>query len=126
MYMDDFPRFHLDDEESKERTEEEGSRLEEIAGPHLLGMIVEERFPVLSTGSFWANLLHILLNSPFTDPNIQFEGFPADALRSPKPIVCRHLLDQGNRLWREPRLSRARLRCVFPEHDASAEVSPAG
>jgi len=30
-----------------------------------LGMVVEERFPVLSTGSFWVNLLHILLNSPF-------------------------------------------------------------
>jgi len=26
---------------------------------------IRVEFPVLSTGSFWANLLHILLNSPF-------------------------------------------------------------
>src|SRR2546427_424686 len=28
-------------------------------------MIAQERFPGLSRGSFWANLLHILLDAPF-------------------------------------------------------------
>ena len=56
-------------------------------------MIVQERCPVLSSGSFWANLPHILLNGPFTHPNIQLEEFPTDALRSPESVVCRHLLD---------------------------------
>jgi hypothetical protein len=37
--MDDLTRFQIDDEESKERTKEEGSRLQEIAGPHLCGMM---------------------------------------------------------------------------------------
>jgi hypothetical protein len=32
------------------------------------------------------------------------------------PIVCRHILDQDDRLGRELRLSRARLRFVFPKH----------
>ena len=69
-------------EERKKRTEEEGRRLEEITGPHIFCMIAEERFPVLSTGSLWANLPHILLNGPFTHWNIQLEKFPTDTLRS--------------------------------------------
>jgi hypothetical protein len=39
IHMDDLTRFQIDDEESKERTKEEGSRLQEIAGPHLCGMM---------------------------------------------------------------------------------------
>ena len=50
-----------------------------------------------------------------TSPNTQLEEFPADALCSPESIVCCHLLDQDDRLGRELRLSRARLRFVFPE-----------
>ena len=79
-------------------------------------MIAEERFPVLSTGSLWANLPHILLNGPFTHWNIQLEKFPTDTLRSPESVVCCHLLDQGDRLGREPRLSRVRPRFVLPEY----------
>jgi len=45
--MDDFPRFELDDEERKERTEKEISDLEEITGPDFSGMIAQERRPVL-------------------------------------------------------------------------------
>jgi len=37
--MDDLTRLQLDDEEGKKRTEEEGSRLQEIAGLHLCGMM---------------------------------------------------------------------------------------
>ena len=32
------------------------------------------------------------------------------------PAVCRHLLDEGDRFEREPRLSRMRPRCALPEH----------
>ena len=73
IHMHNLPRLQLDDEEGKERTEEEIRDLQEITGPHLCHMIAQERFPVLSTGSFWANLLHIPLDGPFTDPNIQLE-----------------------------------------------------
>src|SRR5207248_4593359 len=61
IHMHDLARLQLDEEESKERTEEEIRDLEEIAGPHLCSMIAQESPPVLSTGSLWANLLHILL-----------------------------------------------------------------
>jgi len=66
------PRLQFDEKESKEWTEEEVRDLEEIAGPHLCGMSAQERPPVLSTGSFWANRLHILLNGPF-----DFSEYPA-------------------------------------------------
>ena len=45
--MDDFPRFQLDDEERKERTDKEISDLEEITCPDFSGMIAEESRPVL-------------------------------------------------------------------------------
>ncbi len=79
-------------------------------------MIVQERFPVLSRGAFWANLLHILLDRPFTDPNIQLEEFTANALGSPHSVVCCHFLDQADGLGRQLRLPRARPGFVLPEH----------
>ncbi len=93
IHVDDLSRFQVDDEESKKRTEEKVRDLEKIAGPNLCSMIVQESSPVLSTRSFEANWLHILLNGPFTYPNIQLEEFPTDALGPPEPVVCRHLLD---------------------------------
>ena len=38
------------------------------------------------------------------------------------PVVCRHLLDEGNRFEREPRLSRMRPRCALPEHTEELTV----
>jgi len=63
--MDDLPRLQLDDEESKERTEEEIRHLQEITGPDLCCMIAQEDFPVLSRGVCLATLLHIFLDGPF-------------------------------------------------------------
>ena len=82
--VDDFPRFKFDDEEGKERTKEEICDLQEITGPHLCRMIAQERFPALPTGSFGANLLHILLNGPFTDPNIQQKRVPHGCAQLPR------------------------------------------
>jgi hypothetical protein len=90
---------------SQHRTEEEIGHLQKITSPHPCRMITQECFPILSTGSFGANLLHVLLDGSFAHPNIQLEEFPMDTLRSPKPIICCHLLDQANRLKRKPQLS---------------------
>jgi hypothetical protein len=70
--VDDLARLQLDDEESKQWTEEEIRHLQEITSPDLCCMVAQERFPVLSTGSFGANRLHILLNRPF-----DFSAYPA-------------------------------------------------
>ncbi len=53
IYMDNFPRLQLDNEERKKWAKEEGSRLQEITGPHLCCMIVQECSPGLPTGSKW-------------------------------------------------------------------------
>ena len=50
-YVDDLPRFQFNEEKRKERTKEEGSRLEKITGPDFPGMIAEERRPPLPS---WA------------------------------------------------------------------------
>src|SRR5260370_24674629 len=73
IYMDDLARFEFDDEESKKGTKKEIRYLQAITSPHLCHMVAQERLPGLSMGSFGANVLHILLNRPFTDPNIQLE-----------------------------------------------------
>jgi len=52
-------------EESKERTEEEIRHLQETTGPDVFCMIAQKRFPSLSMGACWANLLHILLDGSF-------------------------------------------------------------
>jgi hypothetical protein len=78
-------------------------------------MIAQERFPVLSTSSFWTSVLYILLNSAFADPNPQLEEFPTDTFCSPESVVGCHLLNQANRLRREPRLSRMNFGFMLPE-----------
>ncbi len=91
-----FRDAQFDDEESKKRTEEEVSDLQKITGPHPCSMITQEGFPALSTGSFWVKLLYILLDGPFTDPNIQLEELAPNAFCPPESIVGGHLPDQRN------------------------------
>jgi hypothetical protein len=55
-------------EERKERTEEEIRHWQEITGPDVFCMIAQERFPGLSMGACWANLLHILLDGSLDSP----------------------------------------------------------
>ena len=93
IHMDDLPRLQLDNEEGEKGTKEEISDLQEITGPHLGRMIVEKGPPSLSTSASWMDLLHILLNGPFTHVNIQLEKFSTNTFRSPKSIVCRHFFD---------------------------------
>jgi hypothetical protein len=51
-----------------------------------------------------------------TSPNIQFEYLATYPLRSPEPVVSRHLLDQADRFRRKPRLSCMHLRFALPEY----------
>jgi hypothetical protein len=114
--MDHLPRLQLDDEEGQKRTEKEIGPLQTIAGPHLCHMLVQEWFPRLSTGSFWADLVPLLLDGPFPDANIACEKFTPHALRTPKSLGRCHLLPQADRLRRPFRLAHARFGCVLPEH----------
>jgi hypothetical protein len=96
--VDDFPRFQFDEEKRKERTKEEGSRLEKITGPDFSSMIAEERRPLLPAWAREANVPHVFLDGPLTHANIQLEQLASDALRFPEPIRACHFLDQCDRL----------------------------
>jgi hypothetical protein len=85
-------------------------------------MIAQKRLPVLAMSLFWAKLLHILLNRPFTYANIQLEELATDTLRSPKSVVCCHFLDQRHGLKRESGLLRMRLGFMFPEQTKKLTV----
>src|SRR5260370_25936434 len=88
IHMNHSPRLQFDEEKGKKRMEERVRDLQKITGPYLCHMIAQERFPALSTGSFWANLLHILLDGPFTHPNIQLEELTPNALRPQSRLVA--------------------------------------
>lgn len=72
IHMHHPPRLQFDEEKGKKRTEEEIRDLQKITGPYLCRMIAQEDFPALSPGSFWAKVLHILLDGPF-----DFSEYPA-------------------------------------------------
>ena len=109
---------------AKKRAKEEIVHLQEVTGPHPCRMIAQEGFPGLSTRSFFRSQLQILLNGPFTYPNIQLEQLTPNALCSPETIGCRHFPDQVDCLQRKSRCSLLRFRFVLPE-DAEDLTVPA-
>ncbi len=80
--MDHSARVQFDDEEGEERTEEEVSDWEKVAGPDLLGMGVYERPPRLSSWPGGTDQPHVLLNGALADADAQFEQFAPDPLCS--------------------------------------------
>lgn len=107
--MDHFSRLQFDDEKGEERAEEEVSDLQEIAGPNLSSMIVQECRPILSSRSRDAHLPHIFLDRSLTYANIQLEQLTTNALGSPELVVLGHCLDQGDGLWSNLRFVRGHL-----------------
>ena len=71
--MHHFARVQFDDEERKKRTEEQISDWQEITGPDLLSMGVEEGFPVLSSWPGSARLSHVFLDRACADAQTQLE-----------------------------------------------------
>jgi hypothetical protein len=82
-HVDHSPRVEFDDEEGEERTEEKLSHWQEVAGPDLLGMAVNERPPRLSLWSCATDLPHVLLNGAFAHVNAQLQEFTTNPFCSP-------------------------------------------
>ena len=59
-----------------------------------------------------------------TSPNIQLEEFTANTLRSPRPVVCCHFLDQADGLRRQLRLARARPGFALPKYTEELTMPP--
>jgi hypothetical protein len=71
--MHDLSRLQFDDEEGEKWTKEEVRYRQEIASPYLCCMIAQKGLPGLATRALWTDLLHILLDRPFTRVDIQLE-----------------------------------------------------
>jgi hypothetical protein len=65
--MDHFARVQEGVEESKQGAKEEVGDLQEITGPYILRMVVQESGPVLSSLSWGASMPHVLPNGAFAD-----------------------------------------------------------
>jgi len=94
----------LDHEKGKERAKEEIGYLQEVTSPDVLGMVVQERRPILPSWSWCANSSHVFLNGALADMNTKLKSILANPLSSPESILRCHFPDQGNSLWRYPRL----------------------
>ena len=112
--MNDFSALQLDNEEGKERAKEQVDDRQEVAGPHVVCMVVQEGAPGLSRRA-GAWMAHILLDRALGDVNPQFEQFPADTLGSPLTIVAGHGFDQSDGLGRDFGCPRSRFRSLPPE-----------
>ncbi len=66
-HMDDSARVQIDEEEGKQGAKEEVGDLQEITGPYILRVVVQESGPVLSSLSWGASMPHVLLNGAFAD-----------------------------------------------------------
>ena len=102
--MDHPSRLQFDEEEGEERSKKEIGDLQEVARPDLSCVSAQKRAPLLTLWLGCANRPHVLLNSSLADMNAQFQQFPTNPFSTPKPIVLRHLPDQGDRFGGDLRL----------------------
>jgi hypothetical protein len=66
-------RFQFDKKESEERSKEEVSHLQEVAGPDLSGVVAQKGCPRLASWLVGSNSSHILLDGALAHPNAQFQ-----------------------------------------------------
>src|SRR5215469_12058712 len=123
-HMDDLTRVQINDEEGKQGAKEEVGDLQEITGPDVFGMIVQEGLPGLSSWPCGTDLPHVLLNGPLADVDSQFEQFATNTLCSPQAIVPGHLLDQGHGLLGDPWLERSCPGLVLPKELEALAMPP--
>jgi hypothetical protein len=112
--MDHSSCLELDKEECEERSKEEISHLQEVAGPDICRVIAQKGRPVLSSGLQDANVPHIHLNSPLAHMNVQFQEFSTNPFSAPESILRCHLPDQGDGFRGYLRLMRSGLRLALP------------
>ena len=73
----------MDDDEDEQRAKQHIEGLEEITGPYVAGVVVEESGPGLIGSARSSDLTQIRLNRALAHPDMQFEQLPANALCSP-------------------------------------------
>jgi hypothetical protein len=96
--MNHSPCLEFDDKEGKERSKAEIAQLQEVAGPDIFGMVVQEGRPLLPPWQISVSRAHVLLDGTLAHLNAQLKSIPANTLSTPESILRRHLLDHGNGL----------------------------
>ncbi len=104
-HMHDPSRPEFSNHEGEQRPKQQVMDLEEVACPDFAGMVPEEGGLRLVARTGRTGLTHIPLDGPLRDLDVQLEQFALNALRAPQPVVGCHLLDQGDRLHGNLRLS---------------------
>ena len=79
----------MDDEKEEDRAEEEVVALDEITGPDVLGVILDERGPCVAARLASAGP-HVLLDRSLAHADTELEQLAADALGSPETILGGH------------------------------------
>jgi hypothetical protein len=110
----------LDDEEREDGPEEGVEGLDEVAGSDVLGVVGEERLPVLRRLLRLPDSAHVALDRALADLDAELEEPASDALRTPR-VLPRNLLDEVDGLLGDPRLWAAGS--GLPAPDEIEEVS---
>lgn len=71
-------QFH--NEKDKDGMESEINNRQEITGPNVVGMVMQERGPRLSGFSWWLHPLHVTLDGALRNLDPPFEELTAEAL----------------------------------------------
>ncbi len=107
-------RAQLDDEEDKD-LEEEINHRKEVAGPHVVCIILQERVPILRRRRGWPYATQVGADGVLGDADTQFEQFAADPFRTPARILGGHLLNQVHHVLAEMRPPKAGTTLEPPE-----------
>jgi hypothetical protein len=67
-------------EEREERSKEEISHLQEVTGPDVHCVVVQERRPLLSSWSWCVNMWHVLLDGALAHLHAEFQQFSTNPL----------------------------------------------
>ena len=74
--MNTFARPELQNKEREQGPKPEIGDLEDVAGPDLMGVVVEEGSPALAMFMRWSSLAHILLHRALADLDAQVHYLP--------------------------------------------------
>ena len=110
--MHDLSGFVFHEHQHIQGLEENGVDDCEVAGPHLLGMILEKRPPILTGSS--PDLFHVFADGVFVQLDAQFEQLPLNLLGLPERILSSHLSDEVDGLLWNARFVALYLGFSFP------------
>lgn len=110
--MHDAACFQFYEDEDVQRAKEQSMNDSEIAGPDVLGVVLQEGGPGLTRGSTIFG--QILLNRPLADLDPQLKQLALDSFRAPQMVFPGHLPDQIDCFLGDARFSLLVLRFASP------------